>query len=224
MAIFDEELKALRERVLKLGFMVENAIRDSVKALIERDTELAKEVIKRDHLINALDVGIDEECVRLIALRQPMARDLRFITTTMKITTDLERMGDLAVNIAERAMELTEEPLLKPFMNIPKMAEIAQSMVRDTLDAFVTGCSRLPYEVIKRDDEVDELTVRNFEELLSFMVRDPKIIPLAVKRTYVAKYLERIADHATNIAEMVIYMCEGKIIRHMEFPERGGSV
>ncbi len=224
MAIFDEELKALRERVLKLGFMVENAIRDSVKALIERDSELAKEVIKRDHLINALDVGIDEECVRLIALRQPMAKDLRFITTTMKITTDLERMGDLAVNIAERAMELTEEPFLKPFVNIPKMAEIAQSMVRDTLDAFVTGCSLLPYEVIKRDDEVDELTVRNFEELLSFMLRDPKIIPLAVKRTYVAKYLERIADHATNIAEMVIYMCKGKIIRHMEFPERGGSV
>jgi len=224
MAIFDEELKALRERVLKLGFMVENAIRDSVKALIERDTELAKEVIKRDHLINALDVGIDEECVRLIALRQPMAKDLRFITTTMKITTDLERMGDLAVNIAERAMELTEEPFLKPFVNIPKMAEIAQSMVRDTLDAFVTGCSRLPYEVIKRDDEVDDLTVQNFNELLDFMLRDPKIIPLAVKRTYVAKYLERIADHATNIAEMVIYMCEGKIIRHMEFPERGGSV
>jgi len=224
MAIFDEELKALRERVLKLGFMVENAIRDSVEALIERDTELAKEVIKRDHLINALDVGIDEECVRLIALRQPMAKDLRFITTTMKITTDLERMGDLAVNIAERAMELTEEPFLKPFVNIPKMAEIAQSMVRDTLDAFVTGCSRLPYEVIKRDDEVDDLTVQNFNELLDFMLRDPKIIPLAVKRTYVAKYLERIADHATNIAEMIIYMCEGKIIRHMEFPERGGSV
>lgn len=219
MAIFDEELKALRERVLKLGVMVENAIRDSVRALIERDSELAKEVIKRDHLINALDVGIDEECVRLIALRQPMARDLRFITTTMKITTDLERMGDLAVNIAERAIELNEEPLLKPFVNIPKMAEVAQSMVKDTLDSFVTGCSRLPYEVIKRDDEVDELTVRNFEELLSFMIQDPKIIPLAVKRTYIAKYLERIADHATNIAEMVIYMCKGKIIRHTEIPE-----
>jgi len=219
MGIFDEELKSLRERVLKLGVVVENAIRDSVRALIERDSELAKEVIKRDHLINALDVGIDEECVRLIALRQPMARDLRFITTTMKITTDLERMGDLAVNIAERAIELNEEPLLKPFVNIPKMAEVAQSMVKDTLDAFVTGCSRLPYEVIKRDDEVDELTVRNFEELLSFMIQDPKIIPLAVKRTYIAKYLERIADHATNIAEMVIYMCKGKIIRHTEMPE-----
>jgi len=219
MGIFDEELKSLREKVLKLGVMVENAIRDSVRALIERDSELAKEVIKRDHLINALDVSVDEECVRLIALRQPMARDLRFITTTMKITTDLERMGDLAVNIAERAIELNEEPLLKPFVNIPKMAEVAQSMVKDTLDAFVTGCSRLPYEVIKRDDEVDELTVRNFEELLSFMIRDPKIIPLAVKRTYIAKYLERIADHATNIAEMVIYMCKGKIIRHTEMTE-----
>jgi len=215
MTIFDDELKELRERVLKLGCMVEDAIRDSVKALVERESELAQEVIKRDHLINALDVKIDEECVRLIALRQPMAKDLRFITTAMKITTDLERMGDLAVNIAERALELNEQPQLKPFVNIPKMAEISQSMVRDVLDAYVTGCSRLPYEVIKRDDEVDDLTVKNFEELLSLMIQDPKIIPLAVKRTYIAKYLERVADHATNIAEMVIYMCKGKIIRHM---------
>jgi phosphate transport system protein len=219
MSIFDEELKALREKVLKLGSMVEDAVRDSVRALVDRDSELAKEVVKRDHLINALDVGIDEECVRLIALRQPMARDLRLITTTMKITTDLERMGDLAVNIAERAIELNEEPQLKPFVHIPKMAEITQSMVRDTLDAFVAGCSRLPYEVIKRDDEVDDLTVKNFEELLGFMIQDPKIIPLAVKRTYIAKYLERIADHATNIAEMTIYMCKGKMIRHTEISD-----
>jgi len=220
MAIFDEELKALREQVLKLGSMVENAIRDSVKSLVERNSELAREVVKRDHLVNALDVAIDEECVRLIALRQPMARDLRLITTAMKITTDLERMGDLAVNIAERAIELNETPQLKPFVHIPKMAEIAQSMVRDALDAYVAGCSRLPYEVIKRDDEVDEETVKNFQELLGYMIKDPKIIPLAVKRTYVAKYLERIADHATNIAEMVIYMCKGKMIRHMDSPER----
>ena len=219
MGIFDDELKALREMVLKLGCMVEDAIRDSVKALVERDSELAKEVIRRDHLINALDVKIDEECVRLIALRQPMARDLRLITTTMKITTDLERMGDLAGNIAERALELNAEPQLKPFKNIPKMAEITQQMVKDSLDAFVTGCSRLPYEVIKRDDEVDDLTVRNFEELLGLMIQDPKIIPLAVKRTYIAKYLERIADHATNIAEMIIYMCKGKMIRHTEIAE-----
>ena len=219
MAIFDDELNALREQVLKLGSMVETAIRESVNSLVERNIDLAKEVIKRDHLINALEVKIDEECVKLIALRQPMARDLRLITTAMKITTDLERMGDLAVNIAERAIELYEEPQLKPYVNIPKMAEIVQEMVRESLDAFVTVCSVLPYKVIKRDDEVDNLTVTNFNELLSFMIRDPKIIPIAVKRTYVAKYLERIADHATNIAEMVIYMCKGKIIRHTEIPE-----
>jgi phosphate transport system protein len=215
MAVFDEELNALKERVLRLGCMVEVAIRDSVQSLIKKDIDLAKEVIKRDHQINALDVAIDEECVRLIALRQPMARDLRLITTAMKITTDLERMGDLAVNIAERAIELSEEPELKPYVNIPKIAEITQGMVRSALDAFVRGCSKLPYEVINRDDEVDELTVKNFQELLNLMIQNPKVIPLAVKRTYVAKYLERIADHATNIAEMIIYMCKGKIIRHI---------
>jgi len=219
MSIFDVELKELRERVLKLGIMVENAIRDSVKALIERDSELAREVIRKDHLVNAQDVAIDIECIRLLALRQPMGSDLRFITTTMKITTDLERMGDLAGNIAERALELNEEPQLKPFVNIPKMAEITQAMVKDTLDAFVAGCSRLPYEVIRKDDEVDDLTVKNFEELLGLMLQDPKIIPLAIKRTYIAKYLERIADHATNIAEMVIYMCKGKMIRHTTIEE-----
>ena len=215
MPIFDNELNMLKEKVLTLGSMVETAIRDSVRSLVERDSNLARDVIKKDHLVNALEVKIDEECVRLIALRQPMARDLRFITTTMKITTDLERMGDLAVNIAERALELNEEPQLKPFKNIPKMAEITEGMVRDTLDAFVRGCSNLPYEVINRDDEVDDLTVTNFNELLELMLKDPRIIPLAVKRTYVAKYLERIADHTTNIAEMTIYMCKGKIIRHM---------
>jgi phosphate transport system protein len=215
MTVFDEELNALKERVLKLSSMVETAIRDSVKSLVERDSDIARKVIERDHLINANEVKIDEECIRLIALRQPMAKDLRFITTAMKVTTDLERMGDLAVNIAERAIELNEEPLLKPYVNIPRMAEITQKMVKDSLDAFVRGCSTLPYEVIKRDDEVDELTVKNFHELLSLMIQNPKIIPLAVKRTYVAKYLERIADHATNIAEMVIYMCKGKMIRHI---------
>lgn len=218
MTIFDDELNALKQKVLKLGLMVEDAIRDSVKSLVDRDSNLAQKIIKKDHLINALDVEIDEECVRLIALRQPMARDLRFITTTMKITTDLERMGDLAVNIAERAIELNEVPLLKPFKNIPKIAEITQGMVKDSLDAFVTGCSRLPYEVLKKDDEVDALTVKNFEELSALMIQDPKIIPLAIKRTFVAKYLERIADHATNIAEMTIYMCKGKIIRHTALP------
>jgi phosphate transport system protein len=219
MGIFVEELGALKERVLKIGSLVEGAIRDSVKSLVERDSDLARKVIEKDHKINALDVEIDEECIRLIALRQPKARDLRFITTAMKITTDLERIGDLAENIAERAIELNEEPQLKPYIDIPRMAEIAEGMVRESLDSFVRGCSRIPYAVIKKDDEVDNLNVQVFNELLFYMIQDPNTASRAIKISYVSKYLERIADHATNIAEMVIYMCEGKIIRHMKIPE-----
>ncbi len=215
MAIFDEELRALKDRVLKIGSLIEAAIRDSVTSLVERNSELARKVIEKDRQINALDVEIDEECIRLIALRQPKARDLRFITTAMKITTDLERMGDLAENIAERAIELNEEPQLKPYIDIPRMAEIAEGMVRESLDAFVM-CSRLPYDVIKKDDEVDNLNAQVFNELLFYMIQDPNTVTRAIKINYVSKYLERIADHATNIAEMVIYMCEGKIIRHMK--------
>ena len=220
MAIFDEELRVLKDKVLKIGSLIEAAIRDSVKSLVERDSNLARKVIERDHQINALDVEIDEECIRLIALRQPKARDLRFITIAMKITTDLERMGDLAENIAERAIELNEEPQLKPYIDIPRMAEITEEMVRESLDAFVMGCSSLPYEVIKRDDEVDNLNAQVFNELLFYMIQDPNTVTRAIKINYVSKYLERIADHATNIAEMVIYMCEGKIIRHTKIPEK----
>lgn len=219
MGIFDEELRALKEKVLKIGSMVETAIHNSVQSLVERDSNLAREVIKKDHQVNALDVEIDEECTRLIALRQPKAGDLRFIITAMKITTDLERMGDLAVNIAERAIELNEEPQLKPYIDIPRMAEIAQGMGRDALNAFVEKCTRLPFEVLKRDDEIDKLTVQVFNELLFYMIQDPHTVSRAARISYVAKYLERIADHATNIAEMVVYMCKGKIIRHLEFPE-----
>ena len=218
MAIFDEELRALKERILKIGSLVETAIHMSVQSLVERNSELAREVIKKDHKINALDVEIDEECIRLIALRQPKARDLRFITIAMKITTDLERMGDLAVNIAERALELNEEPILKPYIDIPRMTDISEGMVRDSLDALVRECTNLPYEVIKRDNEVDQLTVQVFNELLLYMIQDPATISRAMRITYVAKYLERIADHATNIAEMVIYLCQGKMIRHIELP------
>ncbi|MCX7793825.1 MAG: phosphate signaling complex protein PhoU [Thermodesulfovibrionales bacterium] len=214
MAVFDEELRNLKEKVLKMGLLVEAAIRDSIKSLVERDSDLAREVIKKDHQINALDVEIDEECIRLIALRQPKAGDLRFITTAMKITTDLERMGDLAEDICERAIELNEEPPLKPYIDIPRMAEIAQGMLIDVLDAFVRRDPQIAYDVIKRDDEVDRLVVQVFNELLFFMIQDPKTVSRAVKITYIAKYIERIADHATNIAEMVVYMVEGKMIRH----------
>ncbi len=216
MAIFDEELRNLKEKILKMGLLVEAAIRDSIKSLVDRDTELAREVIRRDHQINALDVEIDEECIRLIALRQPKAGDLRFVTTAMKITTDLERMGDLAEDICERAVELNEEAPLKPYIDIPRMAEISQGMLIEILDAFVKKDTSVAYNVIKRDDEVDSLTVQIFNELVFFMIQDPRAVSRAVKITYIAKYLERIADHATNIAEMVVYMVEGKMIRHTE--------
>jgi phosphate transport system protein len=219
MTRFDEELMHLKEMVLKMGAMVENSIKDSVKSLVERNDELAKSVIERDHQINTLDVQIDEECIRLIALMQPMAGDLRFLTTAMKITTDLERMGDNSVNIAERALELNREPILKPYIDIPHMSQIAQGMTRDALDAFVRRDKKLAMDVIMRDDEVDDLKYGIFEELISYMVRDPNTVSRAMKISFVAQYLERIADHATNIAEMVIYLVAGKIIRHMALPE-----
>ncbi len=218
MSLFDEELMRLKEKVLKIGAMVEEAIRNSVRSLVERDSELARGVIERDHQVNALDVEIDEEAIRLIALRQPKASDLRFITTAMKITTDLERMGDLAVNIAERALELNEETLLKPYIDIPRMAAIASGMSRDALDAFVSRDERLAMDVIMRDDEVDDLKHEVLQELASFMSHDSGTVSRAMKISFVAQYLERFADHATNIAEMVIYLVQGKIIRHMEFP------
>lgn len=217
--IFEKELRELNEKVLRLGSMVEKAISDSIKSLVERNSALAIDTIDNDPQVNAIDVEIDEECIRLVALRQPRAGDLRLITTAMKITTDLERIGDLAVDICERALELNEEPQLKPYIDIPRMAEIAQNMVRDALDAFVKRDSALARDVLIRDDIVDQLNYQVFNELLLFMIQDPKTISRAVKITYISKYLERIADHATNIAEMVVYLVEGKIIRHMAVPE-----
>lgn len=219
MTRFDEELMHLKENVLKMGALVESSIKDSVKSLVERNDELAKSVIERDHQINALDVQIDEDCIRLIALMQPKAGDLRFITTAMKIATDLERMGDNAVNIAERALELNKEPILKPYIDIPHMSQIAQGMTRDALDAFVRKDKKLAMDVIMRDDEVDDLKFGIFEELISYMIMDPNTAYRAMKITFVAQYLERIADHATNIAEVVIYLVAGKIIRHMKLHE-----
>ncbi|GBE05995.1 MAG TPA: phosphate signaling complex protein PhoU [Nitrospirae bacterium] len=216
MAIFDDELRNLKAKALKLSSMVEASIRRSVRSLVQRNSDLAREVIKNDHQINALEVEIDEECIRLIALRQPKAGDLRFITMVMKITTDLERIGDLAEDISERAIELNEEPPLKPYIDIPRMAEIAEGMLRDSLESLIKKDTKLAMDVIGRDDEVDNLNLQVFNELLLFMIEEPKNISRATRITYISKYLERIADHATNIAEMVIYMVEGKIIRHMK--------
>ena len=218
MTVFDEELQHLKEKLLRMGSLVEDAIKNSIHALVERDNALAQKVIDNDRLVNTLDVEIDEESIRLIALRQPKATDLRFITMAMKITTDLERMGDFAVNIAERAIELNEEPVLKPYIDIPKMREIAESMIRDALNAFVKKDKHLALDVIIRDDQVDDLKRDVLQELALYMAKDPATVSRAMKVSFVAQYLERVADHATNIAEMVIYLVEGKIIRHMAPP------
>ena len=212
---FDEELNALKERILRMGALVETQVANAIKALVERDTDLARNVIATDHQVNAYDVEIDEECIRLLALRQPTASDLRFITTAMKISTDLERMSDLAEDICERALELAEEPQLKPYIDIPRMAEHARMMVKEALDAFVNRKADLARKVCRDDDLVDNLTRQVFRELLSYMIEDPATISRAIRITFVAKYIERIADHATNVAEMVVYLVEGKIIRHM---------
>lgn len=219
MTIRSEKLASIRDLLLRMALLVEEAIRGSVRSLVERDSELAEKIIRNDHRINAIDVGIDEESIRLIALIQPMASDLRFITTAMKITTDLERIGDYAVNIAERAIELNEEPNLKPYVDIPRMSEIAQGMIRDAIGAFIDEDEKMARDVIARDDEVDELNLAVFEELLAIMTRDPDTVSRAVKITYISKYLERIADHSTNVAEMVVYLVKGKIIRHMDHQE-----
>jgi phosphate transport system protein len=219
MTIFEDELNNLKIKILKLASLVEEAVGHSIKSLVERNSDLARQVIESDTQINTYEVAIDEECIRLIALRQPLAGDLRFITTAMKITTDLERMGDYAVDLCERSLELNEEPQLKPYIDIPRMAEIAQGMVRDALQAFLEKNTPLAYEVIKRDDEVDQLTVQIFNELLFYMIKDSTTITRAIKISYISKYLERIADHATNIAEMVVYMIEGNMIRHAKLPE-----
>lgn len=215
MPVRNVELEHLKETILKMAIAVEAAIKDSVRSLVERDSALARQVVEADRKVNTLDVQVDEECIRLLALKQPMGKDLRFITTAMKITTDLERIADNAVNIAERALELNEEPLLKPYIDIPRMSRISQSMVRDTIDAFINEDKQLAKDVIMRDDEVDALNEVVLKELMLIMTRDSSTVSRAVKISYISKYLERIADHATNIAETVIYMVDGKIIRHM---------
>ena len=213
---YEEDLRKLREDILYMGGLVEDQIQKAVKSLVDRDSDMANIIIERDHEVNRLDVDIDDLCIRLLALHQPAGRDLRFITTGLKITTDLERIGDMAVNICERALELNEEPQLKPYIDIPRMAQISQRMIRESLDAFVREDTDLALKVCKDDAEVDDLNAQIFRETISFMIEDPHTINRAMKIGSVSKYLERIADHATNIAEMVVFMVKGKSIRHMK--------
>ncbi len=213
---FDKELKELKEKLLFEGALVEKAIKNAIKALMERDSAIAEKVIAEDDVVNAKEVEIDEFCLKLLALRQPAARDLRFITTTIKINYDLERIGDMAVNMCERVLELNQEPQLKPYIDLPKMAETVQMMVKESLDAFVKEDVELALKVTKDDETVDQLHDQIFRELLTFMMQDMKNISRATRLLFISKYLERMADHAVNIAELVIFMVEGKIIRHLK--------
>ena len=211
---FQKELAKLKESLLKMAGLVEEAINNSVQALVKRDSDLVDTTMDLESRINAMDLDIEEMCLKLLALRQPMAIDLRFITAAMKINTDLERMGDQAVNIAERATSLNQEPPLKPYIDIPRMAEIAQTMVRDVLDSFVKRDSKLARSVLERDDLVDGLNHQVFRELLTFMISDPASILRSAHLMIVCRCLERIADHATNIAEDVIFMVEARVVKH----------
>jgi phosphate transport system protein len=215
---FDEELSDLKTKLLRMAAQTEDQIDQALTALVTRDSALAREVIARDHQINALDVEIDEESIRLLALHQPAARDLRLVTTAMKIATELERISDLSENVSERVIELNEEPQLKPYIDIPMMGNMARMMVKHSIDAFVRDDAQLARKVLADDDYVDDLMEQLFRELLSFMLEDTRTISRAIRLSFIAKYLERMADHATNIAELVVYLVEGKIIRHTTPP------
>jgi len=213
---YEQELRELHLKILEMGGFVEKQIANAMGALTERDSELARLTIERDHTVNRMEVEIDDLCIRLLALHQPAARDLRLITTALKITTDLERIGDMSVNLCERALELNEEAQLKPFIDVPQMAEVAQSMLRRCLDAFVRDDVEQALAVCRDDDIIDGYNEQIFRELLGYMIEDPRTITRALRLLFVAKYLERIADHATNISEMVVFMVKGKSIRHLD--------
>ena len=210
----DLELAELKEELVRMATLAEAAIGLSIKALVGRDAELARRVVDSDGAINALEIEIDERCLRAMALYQPEAKDLRLLTMALKINSDLERMGDQAVNIAERTLELLKEPLLKPLIDLPRMAEVVQRMVKESLDAFVQQDPARARAVCRQDDEVDQYDDQLFRELLTYMMEHPTAITRAVHLILVSRHLERIADHATNVAEDVIYLVEGKSIKH----------
>jgi phosphate transport system protein len=211
---FEQDLRDLREKILLMGAKVEEQLAASMKALMERDSELATKVFESDAETNRLEVAIDDLCRRILALRQPAATDLRFITTALKIVTDLERCGDLAVNIAERAQDLNQAPQLKPYQDLPRLAELAQGQVAKALDAFVAGSAEQAEAVLTGDELLDALYLKILNELVGYMMEDSKNIRRAMSLMFVAKHLERVGDHAQNIAEMIIYMVRGTDVRH----------
>lgn len=214
MRHFVEELDQLKTKLLEMSSLVESAIQRSISAVIQKDRSAADEVFRNETRINAIEVEIDEFAINLLALHQPMAADLRLIVAALKINTDLERMGDLSVNIAQRAMSLIEEPVIKPMIDIPHIAGLVQSMVRKSLDAFVTRDADLARSVLASDDAVDSLRTASYHELVSFMERDPENIKAALDLLAITRNLERLADHSTNIAEDVLFLVKGIDVRH----------
>lgn len=218
---FDQELKELHKDILKMGVLAQESIHRSIEALKDRDKQKAQDVVTNDNKIDELELIIDEKCIDLIARYQPLASDLRFITTGMKINSELERIADIAVDIAQRALELVDKPLLKPLVDIPKLSIIAQNMVRESIDAFVKRDAVLAKKVVLSDSEADNLRDRVQDELMNdYLAKDASTASRAVPLLLIARFLERICDHTTNIAEDVIYMVEAKVVRH--HPEQLG--
>jgi phosphate transport system protein len=220
---YEQELQKLRDQILLMGAKVEQMLESSMRALIDRDGDLARKTIASDAQIDQLEVESDEMCLRILARRQPVASDLRFLTIALKLVTDLERIGDLAVNICERVLELNQEPPLKPYVDLPRMSEAAQGMVRQALDAFVARDADRARAVVTRDSEVDAYYGQIFRELLTYMMEDPHNIYRATRIQSIAKYLERVGDHATNLAEEVVFMVKGKDIRHSGIKAAGAA-
>ncbi len=211
---FDKDIEEIKDALLRMGAMVEDAIQQSIRALLEGDLGIAEQVIANDDRIDQMEVQIDQHVIELIAKMQPAAVDLRFVATVMKITPELERIADLAQDVCERVIEVSRESAIKPLVYLPRLAEDAQTMVRQALDAFVRGDAALARQVIRHDDVVDQLTEDSFRALLTYMLENPRNISPAIRLTFIGKYFERMADGATNICEMVVYLVEGRMIKH----------
>ena len=218
---FEQQLRALKDKLLLMSHHAEKMIADSIRALVERRPSLAEDVIKSDDTMDQLELVIDNTCYEILALEQPVARDLRFIATALKIVRDIERIGDIAVNIAERATELIQEPEMKRLIELPIMAEAAQRILTESLDAFVNSDAVLAEKVISDDQFIDDCYEQIFRELLTYMMEDTKYISRALKLIFIAKHLERVGDHSANIAEMVIFLVRGQDIRHGTRLDRG---
>ncbi len=214
MRHFVEELEHLKTKLLEMSSLVESAIQRSISAVTQKDRSAAEQVFRNEARINEIEIEIDEFAINLLALQQPMAADLRLIVAALKINTDLERMGDLSVNIAQRALSLMEEPVIKPMIDIPHIAGLVQSMVRKALDAFVTRDADLARSVLASDDAVDSLRTACYHELVSFMEKDPQNIKPALDLLAITRNLERLADHSTNVAEDVLFLVKGIDVRH----------